>query len=413
MASTPQCLPLSTEIQSSTTFGVPLRASFKWYRIRLLVYVDDCLLISKSSILIRAVKSELQRKFQITDLGPATYFLGVEIEVLSHGLFLQQHAYIQEVLAAHHMLSCRSSLSPMDPGSLIDLTRPHTTTTIVLSHDLHSTYRTAIGQLLYLTTKTRSDIAAAVGVLARQVACLAMIHVTAVKRVHCYLKGTSDCGIRICPTTDKLIGHADSDWAGESARKSVSGFSATLGDVPAAWWSKKQTAVALSSTEAEYASLSETSKEMWLRGLCKARGHKQNGGTMITLDNTGSLCWANGTAKFGRSQHVDIKLHHVQHLVHSEEISLQQVGTSEMKADLLTKPLSGSIFKKSRDSLQTANQVAPGKPVCDDNADQAFTAVLGVSGSSKVPVEHQDRYDTCRTRTRRKWSNENVRRSHM
>jgi Reverse transcriptase (RNA-dependent DNA polymerase) len=42
MASTPQCLPLSTEIQSSTTFGVCLRTSFKCTRIRLLVYMDDC-----------------------------------------------------------------------------------------------------------------------------------------------------------------------------------------------------------------------------------------------------------------------------------------------------------------------------------------------------------------------------------
>jgi hypothetical protein len=92
--------------------------------MRLLVYVDDCLLISNSSTLIGAVKSELQLKFQITGLGPATYFLGVEIKALSHGLFLHLHAYIQEVLAAHNMLSCRSSPSPMDPGSLIDLTRP-------------------------------------------------------------------------------------------------------------------------------------------------------------------------------------------------------------------------------------------------------------------------------------------------
>jgi Reverse transcriptase (RNA-dependent DNA polymerase) len=124
-------------------------------RIRLLVYVDDCLLISKSSTLICAVKSELQRKFQITDLGTATYFLGVEIKVLPQGLFLHQKAYIQEVLTALNMLSCRSSPSPMDPGSLIDLTRLHTTTTTVISPELHSTYRTAIGQLLYLKNETR------------------------------------------------------------------------------------------------------------------------------------------------------------------------------------------------------------------------------------------------------------------
>jgi hypothetical protein len=167
-----------------------------------------------------------------------------------------------------------------------------------------------------------------------------MLHLTAVQRVLRYLKGTSDYRIRICPTTDKLIGHADSDRAGESNRKPVSGFVATLGDVPVAWWSKKQTAVALSSTEAEYAILSETSKEiMWLRGLCKALGHNQNGGTMIMQDNTGSLSWANGTAKFGRSKHVEIKLHQVHHLVQSGENTLQQVGTPETKDDLLTKPL--------------------------------------------------------------------------
>jgi hypothetical protein len=253
-----------------------------------------------------------------------------------------------------------------------------------------------------------------VGVLARQVARPTMIHLTAVKRVLRYLKGTFDYGILIFPTTDKLIGHADSDWAGESDRKSVSGFVATLGDMPVAWWSKKQTAVAVSSTEAEYASLSETSKEkMWLRGLCKALGHNRKGGTMIMQDNTGSLNLANGTAKFGRSKHVDIKLHYVQYLVQSEEITLQQVRMSEMNADLLTKPLSGSILKRSRDSLQITNQIAPGKPVCDDNADRVFTAVYAVSRSSKVPVEHQDRYNTCLTRTSRKWSNDILRRSHM
>jgi Reverse transcriptase (RNA-dependent DNA polymerase) len=188
MASTPQCLPLSTGNQAVQHSECVFERASNGTRIRLLVYVDDCLLISKSSNLIRAVNSELQRKFQIIDLGPATYFLGVEIKCLSHGLFLHQHAYIQEFLAAHNMPSCRSSPSPMDPGSLIYLTRPHTKTTIILSHDLHSLYRTAIGQMLYFTKNTRPDIAAAVGVLARQVARPTMIHLTAVKRVLCYLK---------------------------------------------------------------------------------------------------------------------------------------------------------------------------------------------------------------------------------
>jgi hypothetical protein len=44
------------------------------------------------------------------------------------------------------------------------------------------------------------------------------------------------------------------------------------------------------------------------------------------------------------------------------------------------KPLSGSIYKKSRDSLQMTSQIAPGKPVCDDNADRVFTPVLVYQG---------------------------------
>jgi hypothetical protein len=55
-----------------------------------------------------------------------------------------------------------------------------------------------------------------------------------------------------------------------------------------------------------------------------------------------------------------------------------------MKADLLTKPQSGSIFKKSRDSLKITNQIAPSKPECDDDAYGVFTAVHTASKSSKL-----------------------------
>jgi hypothetical protein len=55
---------------------------------------------------------------------------------------------------------------------------------------------------------------------------------------------------------------------------------------------------------------------------------------MIMQDNTVRLSWANGIAEIGRSKHVDFKLHHVQHLVQSEDITLQQVGPSGMKVVL-------------------------------------------------------------------------------
>ena len=50
-----------------------------------------------------------------------------------------------------------------------------------------------------------------------------------------------------------MIGFTDSDWAGDSTdRKSTLGYVFMLAEGPISWSSKKQSAIALSSTEAEY-----------------------------------------------------------------------------------------------------------------------------------------------------------------
>jgi hypothetical protein len=284
----------------------------------MLVHVDDVLLISKSSALIQELKSEVQAKFKITVLGTATFFPVSKIS------FLHQAAYVLEIRTSLKMLDCKTCPSPMYPGCLITLSQALNSTESLLSSSFHAVYRTAIGQILYLTTKTRPDIAVAVGVLARQVSAPAEVNCTAVKRILRYLKGTMMYGLHIAPTNDQLIGHADADWGGESGHKLVSGFVITLGNVPVSWGSNKQTAAALSSTVAEYASLSEAAREtVWLRRLVEAMSHPQNGGTVITQDKTGSVIWANGTAKFARSRHVGIKMYHVQNLVESKQIITQ------------------------------------------------------------------------------------------
>ena len=162
----------------------------KGARVRMLVYVDDCLIISRSVQAIQAVKDMMEERFSITDLGPAKYFLGVEITSVPDGYFLHQSGYIRTILESHGMLDCKPAPSPMDPGLLLDLTAK-TAPSCPPEATFSFPYRNAIGQLLYLTTKTRPDIAAAVGVLSRKVSAPQDIHWSAVKRVLRYLKGTS------------------------------------------------------------------------------------------------------------------------------------------------------------------------------------------------------------------------------
>lgn len=56
------------------------------------VYVDDLIITGTSSNLIKAFKAEMQSKFQMSDLGLLSYYLGIEVEQSSAGVTLWQSA---------------------------------------------------------------------------------------------------------------------------------------------------------------------------------------------------------------------------------------------------------------------------------------------------------------------------------
>ena len=117
-------------------------------------------------------------------------------------------------------------------------------------------YASVVGSLMYAMVCTRPDIAHAVGVLSRFMSKPGKEHWTAVKRVFRYLRGTSDYGL--CyqgrPGLDKVLdirGFVDADWAGDlDQRRSTSGYVFNLFGGSVIWMSKKQSVVALSTTEA-------------------------------------------------------------------------------------------------------------------------------------------------------------------
>ena len=115
---------------------------------------------------------------------------------------------------------------------------------------------------------TRPDLSIAVAILSQFMANPNKEHWTGVKRVLRYVKGTSNYGL-VYRYSDEftLTGYSDADWAGDEAtRKSMSGYIFKLGECAISWGSKKQSVVALSTTEAEYITLSLACKEaVWLR----------------------------------------------------------------------------------------------------------------------------------------------------
>ena len=97
-------------------------------------------------------------------------------------------------------------------------------------------------------------------------------HLQCAQRVLRYVSGTKDRGLLYrAGTTAQLVGYTDADWAGNAAdRRSTSGYAFSLDSAAIAWSSKKQSTVALLSTEAEYRGAAvATCEAIWLKRLLK------------------------------------------------------------------------------------------------------------------------------------------------
>lgn len=108
------------------------------------------------------------------------------------------------------------------------------------------------------------------GLLAQKISNPSQYDWNELKRVVRYLKGTSHLKLEMSSKNENdLIGFADANWGeNRTDRKSNSGCFFKLNGGTVIWRSKKQTSVALSSTEAEIIALSEATKEaLWVKQL--------------------------------------------------------------------------------------------------------------------------------------------------
>ena len=158
-----------------------------------------------------------------------------------------------------------------------------------------------------------------------------------------------DCGFKF-EAQDKgsieLHGYADADWAGDvETRKSYSGYLFQIDNATISWRTKKQTVIALSSTEAKYVSLcSATQETIWLRNLLESIGFKIHIPTTIYEANQGARALLKNPRRHPRTKHIDIKYHYVREATEKEDIELEYCPTDIMFADILTKALPRTRF---------------------------------------------------------------------
>jgi transposase InsO family protein len=321
----------------------------------LMAYVDDICIISKDLDSVKNVKKTLSSLYDVKDLGEAKYFLGVGVRRDENGcVHLTQEEYIRRICERFGMSDdCQPISTPVDAGQLSELRKKTTRSQSEIDQMSKTPYREAVGALQYLATRTRPDICVAVGILSQRVVEPRPCHWEAVKRVLKYLKCTSDMHLVLSNRGNiKLDAYADADYGTSADRKSLSGYVIRIGETAINWKSAKQQSIALSTAEAEYMSLAEAVKEVvWIRKGLEQLGWKQEDPTVIYQDNNACISWANESVFSKRSKHIDIRYHFTREKVTSGEITLRFVPSTEMVADILTKPLHGSAFQKGREQL--------------------------------------------------------------
>ena len=254
------------------------------------VYVDDLILIAKSLSEIQQMKDSLSKTFKMKDMGQLCYCLGINFELTELGISLCQKQYLIKLLERYKLTEANTVTTPMDPN--VKLVKDDSYSKKVDA----AQYQSMVESLLHAARATLPYIAYAVGIVSKfnVTPCTTQAHLTAVKRIFRYLKGTIELKLQYRPESENLLGYSDTDWANDmDDRHSTTGNVFTMSGGAISWSSQKQTTVTLSTAEAEYIVLgSATQEAIWLYQVLNDLKIDTKGSIEIMADNQSTIAMA-------------------------------------------------------------------------------------------------------------------------
>ncbi|GJZ34867.1 hypothetical protein Tco_0580684 [Tanacetum coccineum] len=198
---------------------------------------------------------------------------------------------------------------------------------------------------MYLTAG-RPDIAFATFVCARYQARPIVKYLKKVKWIFRYLRQSYNMGLWYPKDSGfELIPYSDADHAGcKDDCKSTSRGLQFLGEKLVSWSSKKQDCTAMSTTEAEYVSLSACCAQViWMRTQLLDYGYKYNRIPMY-CDSKSAIAISCNPVQHSKMKHIDIWYHFIKEHVEKGNVEIYFVGTEYQLADLFTKALPKERF---------------------------------------------------------------------
>ncbi|KAE8665938.1 hypothetical protein F3Y22_tig00112523pilonHSYRG00165 [Hibiscus syriacus] len=274
----------------------------------LLLYVDDMLVAEPNKDHIEELKAQLDREFEMKDLGSANKILGMQIhrDRSNRKIWLSQKNYLKKILSQFSMQDCKPISTPLP-----------------INFKLSSSMSPS-------SEKERMKI---------------------VSSTVCISSGKFNVRYDMHKTRHCTSSGSDSGYAGDLDKsKSTTGYVFKVAGGAVSWVSKLQSVVATATTEAEYVAATQASKEaIWLKMLLEELGHNQEYVSLF-CDGQSALHLARNPAFHSRTKHIRVQYHFIREKVEEETIDMQKIHTKDNIADFMTKAINADKFTWCRSS---------------------------------------------------------------
>ena len=338
------------------------------------VYVDDFIYYSTDKSTEQEFEKQLAKHTPVDFMGPVSHYLGIKFQWRQTSkrtsVHLSQEAFsdniIEQIGLDLETATCKPtpyrSGYPVDKIKDMDMKDKE-------RKSLQKQVQHYVGSLLWLSQGTRPDLSVITSILAQHQNNPSPGHLSAIKHVLKYLKGTKSMGIAFHSDQAltassyvhfpidkiKLMGMADANWGPQDQSRpdpskpiepldlfksrSISGHLISLHG-PLHWMAKRQSVTARSSAESEIYATDECVKQiLFISMILEDLGlHKKLLGDTTTIYNDNMACihWArNKTSK--NTRHMQIRENAIRESVQNKKVQIVHIDGKTNLADLFTK----------------------------------------------------------------------------
>lgn len=346
-------------------------------RLYLIAWVDDLFIFypKEMETVANSLWSHLKESFDLPLWKDTTECLGMEItrNREERTLAISMQGHLMGILKAGNMENCNPVSTPVDPGFIFTAKdSPQTDEEKDKVKNMQVLYRRIVGKIGYVASWGRPDLAFVRSKLGKFVKNPGERHMSALKRVLRYIRGTVDQAIVYRAGNNDTFfveGYFDASLADDyDSRRTTVGYVFMLCGAPISWESKLNPTLATSTNHAEYICGARAAKEaFFIKMLLTELGYHELVTPVRTFsDSAGAISIAQNPGPRSRTKHFELHLHYIQEQIKLGNMLLTHIPGVNNIADAFTKALSPAIHFKHFSKMLTATKIQAGKKNTND-----------------------------------------------